>query len=83
MDLNKFKISDEYYHYYEKLHDVGILNYNPSEAKDQVEKIFNNVNGWWNNNKLQDIREKFCEKFAYHPTNQEKFFVNKISKLQL
>ena len=81
LDLNKFKISQDYLPYYQKLNEVGILAQNSDEANNQIIKIINNINSWWHQKEVQNARENFCLKLAYHPDNQEDFFIQKISNI--
>ena len=82
-DLKKFHIASKFLPYYKTLYDAGILFYNPQEAKNHIEKIFSDVENWWKKADVQKARERFCKKFAYHPENQNLYFVNKLSKINL
>ncbi len=50
---------------FKKLKSVGIFHETPTSASNHVEKIWDNVQNWWLDPVLQDIREKFCEKYAF------------------
>ena len=55
---------------FKKLNNVGIFFDSPIEAADQINKIWDNVNSWWKNQYLQDVRKQFCLKYSYvHPQN--------------
>ena len=82
-DFKKFTVSSEYESYYKILQDANILFNDPQEAKIHLEKIFSDVESWWKKNDVQNAREKFCKKFAYHPENQSSYFVNKLSEIDL
>ena len=80
-DFDKYKISSEYLNYYKELIEAKILFINPLDANRHIEKVFFDTKKWWNEKKLQDIRERFCKKFAYHPNNQNLHLIEKISKI--
>ena len=81
LDLKKFQITEDAKEYYQKLHDVGIITYTPEETQKRIIEIFANISLWWNDANVQLARENFCQKFAFHPVNQEKFFIKKLSKI--
>ena len=59
---------------FKKLNNVGIFFDSPIEAAKQINKIWDNVYGWWNNQSLQDVRNEFCLKYSYvHPNNMRNF----------
>ena len=51
-----------------------------------MEKIWNNINGWWYSHELQKVRESYCRAFAYRPKNLteriKKVLVNEKDKFK-
>jgi putative transferase (TIGR04331 family) len=54
---------------FQKLEDVGILHYSPKDAAFAINKIQNDINGWWFSSKVQRARKDFCDTFAKTPTS--------------
>jgi len=50
--------------YYEQLKEVGILADNPEQAAKNVASCWNDIEGWWTNEKVQNARRQFCEQYA-------------------
>jgi putative transferase (TIGR04331 family) len=45
--------------YFERLKSVGVLHTSPKSAAAHLSKIWNNVDGWWFSNEVQDIINGF------------------------
>ena len=54
---------------FQKLEDVGILYYSPKSAALAINKIGSNIDNWWLEPKVQNVREEFCNKFARNLNN--------------
>jgi len=50
--------------YYQLLVDAGVVHLNPKSAAHKVNEIWNDVDGWWRQNKVQKARKQFCKKYA-------------------
>ena len=50
--------------FFDKLVDAGILFYDPAAAAKQVNSIWSDVPGWWNQDKVQDAKDAFAYNFA-------------------
>jgi len=50
--------------YYELLRDAGILADTPDQAAKNVELHWDNIGEWWGNEKVQNARRLFCERYA-------------------
>lgn len=50
--------------YYELLRNAGILADTPEHAAEFIVLHWDNVNGWWESQKVQDARKVFCERYA-------------------
>ena len=48
------------------------------ELITHVESVWENIDGWWNNQNLKTIREEFCYKYSVSPPKDA---VKKFSKL--
>ena len=49
---------------YQLLVDAGIIHLSPESAANKVNEIWNDVNGWWLNDSVQNARRQYCEKYA-------------------
>ncbi len=50
--------------YFELLKSVGIFHNSPKSAAQQMIKIWEDVDTWWNSKEIQDVRHKFCEQYT-------------------
>lgn len=50
--------------YFEALRNAGILFYTPAAAASAVERIYDDVESWWNSPERQEAVAAFCRQFA-------------------
>jgi len=55
--------------YYDRLKQAGIFHETPESAASKVSEIWDDVEGWWNQNEVQEARLMFCDQFARMPEN--------------
>ncbi len=55
--------------YYQLLADVGIIHFSAISAAEKINEIWDNVENWWDQGKLQKAREKFCKRYAKKSQN--------------
>ncbi len=55
--------------FYDRLKQVGIFHETPESAANQVNKIWDDVQGWWVRDEVQEARRMFCDHFARMPEN--------------
>ena len=46
------------------MHKAGILHYSPLLAAEHIEKVYDNIDIWWNDAIVQDVKKRFVEKYA-------------------
>jgi putative transferase (TIGR04331 family) len=68
---------------YKKLFDVGILHVSPESAANHVNKVWSDIDGWWHDQELQNVRLEFCKKYvctssSHDSINQWYNFFNKL-----
>jgi putative transferase (TIGR04331 family) len=63
--------------YYELLRNVGILADTPEQAAEFVVLHWDNLEGWWESKKVQDVRREFCQQYA----RTEKNPIRKLKKI--
>lgn len=51
------------------LRDVKILHDGPVSAADHINEIFDNVNKWWNDESLQNVRMQFINYLGFSSRN--------------
>lgn len=61
---NANKLRPEAQPYHDLLRENGILFDNPESAALEVNKIYHDVEAWWNNAKRQEAVSEFCKRFA-------------------
>ena len=49
---------------YQLLVDAGIIHLSPESAANKVNEIWNDVNGWWLKESVQNARRQYCQKYA-------------------
>jgi putative transferase (TIGR04331 family) len=57
-------LRDEVVQDFKALHDVGIVYFSATEAAQKVNEIWGDIDGWWNDDKIQNARKLFCSKYA-------------------
>jgi len=61
---NHFEIRESAAPYYDQLREVGMLHNTPEAAAEKVNEIYQNPWEWWDQPKVRQAKEKFCERFA-------------------
>ena len=57
-------LNEESIKFYEILKDAGIIYFNHNEISEKVIEIWDNVDEWWSNEKVQTARKLFCNEYA-------------------
>ncbi len=50
--------------YYDLLVDVGIVHLTAESCSQHVERIWNDIDGWWHSTEVQNARTIFCDRYA-------------------
>ncbi len=50
--------------YYQLLVDAGIVHLTPESVAHKVNEVWDDVDGWWRQTKVQDARKQFCDQYA-------------------
>lgn len=58
--------------YFQILLNKGILYYNPEDAANKVNEIWDDVQGWWQQQEVQEAKNEFCWQFARTSKNWRK-----------
>ena len=51
-------------HYFDELERVGVLHYSPIEAARHVEKIYADVETWWQSHEVQKVKDSFLSRYG-------------------
>ena len=82
LNRNIYKFNNEAQKYFDLLEKVGILYYSPIPAAEHLNKVYNNIEQWWERNDVQNAKNKFISKYAYYNSDWVKEWNNIIiSKL--
>jgi putative transferase (TIGR04331 family) len=54
---------------FEKLRKIGIFHTTPESAARHIVKIWNDIEGWWQDLELQRVRVEYCRAYAYRLNN--------------
>ena len=72
---------------YELLVDAGIVHLTPESAAKMVNEVWDDIDGWWQQKKVQNARIQFCEQYArtsQHPVRDlKKILVESSNKPKL
>lgn len=68
--------------YYDLLVDAGIVFHDPVSAAEQINRIWPNVQGWWQSDKVQHARDIWCRQFALADTKWFSIWIKTLWKLQ-
>jgi putative transferase (TIGR04331 family) len=55
--------------YLDELEKAGIFHKTPEGAARHVATVWNDVQAWWESSDVQQVRQKFCERYARMPDN--------------
>ncbi|MDP7264751.1 MAG: hypothetical protein QGH39_04235, partial [Candidatus Thermoplasmatota archaeon] len=50
--------------FFDDLRRVGIYHITPESAAAKVNEIYQDPISWWNSDKVQEVRSRFCRQFA-------------------
>ena len=50
--------------YYQLLIDVGIIHLSAKSVADKINEIWDDIDSWWKQSKVQNARMKFCHRYA-------------------
>ena len=67
--------------YFERLQDVNILHYSPISAAEHLNAVYDDVDEWWQNVEVQDVRKSFVEKYARSSANWAKEWVKEFNRV--
>ncbi len=60
--LDHLRVSAE--PFYQLLVNAGIIHFTAESVAYKVNEIWDNVDEWWQQSKVQDARERFCDRYA-------------------
>lgn len=62
--------------------ETGIWHETPDSAAKAIVKIWQDPGKWWATREIQEVRAKFCERFARHlPSNPDEIWIDILKKL--
>ena len=73
-DNSALGANKDFLYYLEILKKENICFYNSKDAAKFINKTYNNIESWWNNKKLQKVRELFCKKYCKHSDDPKQDF---------
>ena len=59
-----WKLSEQAKPYFNQLKTVGIFHETPESAAQQMVRVWDDVETWWNSDSVQKARVEFCEQYA-------------------
>ena len=66
---NHWELNEETKPYFEMLKSVSIFHETPESAAQQMIKVWDDVEGWWQSEQVQDVRKNFCYRYSRLPVN--------------
>ena len=79
IDLDEFIETEENTSISKLFEKVGVLHYSVNSIKNFLKK--NNLEDWWSNNKLQEVRQEFLNEFFNIKKNHDKNLFKYILKI--
>ena len=73
-------ISDEYLPIFQKLEEAKITTHNPIALADFINEKFNSIDEWWQNEKIQRVRNEASNIFAKKNENSLNILANSLKK---
>jgi putative transferase (TIGR04331 family) len=61
------ELNREAQYLFDQLKIVGIFHSTPQSAASQTEKVWHDIDDWWQSSEVQEARNMFCEKYSRHP----------------
>jgi len=78
---DKYGIRNEAKPLFNNLRNVGILHDSPEEAAQTVNRVYGDVEKWWADPDLQNVRKQFCYRFARTDPNASALWLQEIKAL--
>jgi putative transferase (TIGR04331 family) len=50
--------------YYQLLVDAGIVHFSAESVANKVNEVWEDIDGWWGQAKIQEVRKQFCGRYA-------------------
>lgn len=66
---------------HQKLHELGILHYNPIKAANHLANIHEKILEWWGQTEIQEVRKEYCQKYAATSEKYTEHWLNIIKSL--
>ncbi|MEI6066111.1 MAG: LIC12162 family protein [Methylococcaceae bacterium] len=66
-DPQRWEVKDEASPFFEDLKQAGIFHETPESAARHIASIWDDVTTWWQSNKVQTARARFCDAYASNP----------------
>jgi putative transferase (TIGR04331 family) len=63
---------------YDNLHKNGILHYDAFSAADKLNEIYKNPIGWWQQPEIQNVKNAFCNEFAFTINDYRKIWHDEL-----
>jgi len=80
-DVDHNELSKNAKYDFDLLKSVGIFHDTPESAAIHLTEVWDDIDSWWKDKKLQDIREDFCFKYSRKSKDPLSEFVLKIQSL--
>ena len=61
--------------------EIGLFHDNPVSAAKFLNKIWNDIDSWWNEPKLKKIKENFTNKYSKKSNNVSTDLLNLLQKV--
>lgn len=81
IDFNIYKFRDSFLDIIQELLDCKILHDSPLSASKHINNIYDNVDGWWHSDNVQQTRKKFVNKYAKNDKNWDTKLISLFQKI--
>ena len=68
--------------YYDLLNEAGILYYSPELCAKKINEIYNNPMEWWMDDRVQSVKNEFCEQFCRNTDDLAGELANVVNEMR-
>ena len=79
-EITKFRLSAK--KIYEKLEECKIIHSSPLSAANHLNNVYENVDSWWRQSSVQEVRREFVNRYARYTNQYAKKFLSELRKIK-
>lgn len=64
-----YELTEEAKPFFDKFYDLGIMHYDSKSVAKKINEIYSDINQWWQDEEIQNVRNSFSKKFCLSSSN--------------